>query len=189
VIVERDEGGHIALQIDGKPVWSGNASAEVGALGLLAQPWSSLVVDHYEVTGHAVGSRLSFLYTEGWLGAGEDPAHWMEQQDARFRFGAGAVSRRPDARVKWNFIGQECTLWSPRGPEYGAAEVLLDGVPAGVLDLHSNEPQDSRPAWQRQDLEQGFHALIVQARSGAMPVDSLDVEDPVHREKLVVDER
>ena len=42
--------------------------------------------------------------------------------------GQGAVCRTPGERAKWNFRGRRLRLWSPRGPDYGAVKVWLDGA-------------------------------------------------------------
>jgi len=33
-----------------------------------------------------------------------------------------------DRRVKWNIEGRRFTLWSPRGPEFGKAQVKVDAA-------------------------------------------------------------
>ena len=131
VTVRRQADGATTLALDGKEVWKGSMSASRGAIGLLAEPHSYVSVDRFVVAGRPEPARLAFLYTEGWLGAGENPAHWVEQKDATFRFGAGAVRREEGGRAKWNFLGSSCTLWSPKGPDYGKVEVRLDGDDGG----------------------------------------------------------
>ena len=149
--------------------------ASRGAIGLLAEPHSYVSVDRFVVAGRPEPVRLAFLYTEGWLGAGENPAHWIEQKDATFRFGAGAVRREKGGRAKWNFLGSSCTLWSPKGPDYGKVEVRLDGMTVGTVDLHSAQAQNSQPVFSRSGLSGAFHAVVLEPQSGRWAVDSIEV--------------
>jgi len=142
---------------------------------LFVESHSHLSVDHFAVAGKIAFNTLSFLYTEGWLGAGENPADWVEQKDRTFRFGVGAVRRRDGGQVKWNFAGSGFTLWSPQGPDYGAAEVWLDGALVATVDLHAVQSQPSQPVFRQTGLADAFHTLILQSRRGRLVVDSLDV--------------
>ena len=152
-------------------------SASGGAIGLLAESHSHVSVDRFAIAGKLKPSTLSFLYTEAWLGAGEDPANWVEQRDAAFRFGVGAVRRDDGGRAKWNFMGSGFTLWSPKGPDYGKVEVRLDGVAVVTVDLHSAQGQPSQPVFSKTGLTDTFHAIVLQPQSGRLVVDSLDVSD------------
>jgi hypothetical protein len=149
--------------------------ASGGAIGLMAESHSHVSVDHFVIAGKREPNTLSYLFTEGWLGAGEKPADWDERKDSAFRFGAGAVRRNAGGRVKWNFIGAGFTLWSPKGPDYGNTEVWLDGALAGTVDLHSAQPLPSQPVFRKTGLPETFHAVALQPKSGRLVVDSLDV--------------
>ena len=175
ITVRRQAGGATTLALDGKEVWKGSMGASRGAIGLLAEPHSCVSVSRFAIAGQPEPGTLAFLYTEAWLGAGENPAHWVEQKDAAFRFGAGAV--RPDAggRAKWNFMGSSFTLWSPKGPDYGKVEVRLDGVRVATVDLHSARAQSSQPVFSQKGLSGAFHALVLEPQGGPWAVDSLEV--------------
>ena len=175
VTITRKANGATTLALDGKEVWKGMTKASVGAIGLMAESHSHVSVDRFTVAGKSQQNTLSYLYTEGWLGAGEKPADWDERKDSAFRFGTGAVRREAGGRVKWNFIGAGFTLWSPKGPDYGTTEVWLDGALAATVDLHSAELLPSQPVFRNTGLPDTFHAVALQPKSGRLVVDSLDV--------------
>jgi hypothetical protein len=121
---------------------------------------------------------MSFFWPEALLGAGESLGDWSEVRDAVFRYGSGVVSKGASARAKWNVIGGALTLWSPRGPGYGTAEVRLNGRTAATLDLHADRAVPSQPVWSAPALADGCHTVVVLGKSGRMPVDCLEVTGP-----------
>ena len=178
ITITRRKDGAMALTLDGKQVWNGTTGttgATGGTLGLLAERHSHVSVERFAISGHEQTNTLSFLHTEGWLGAGENPANWAEQKDAGFRFGVGAVHRGDGGRAKWNFLGRGLALWSPRGPDFGTAEVWLDGARIGTVNLHRAESQPSQPVFTKTGLADTFHAVTLKAKSGRLILDSLDV--------------
>ena len=175
ITIGRRTNGATRLALDGKEVWNRATKASDGALGLLAESHSHVSVDRFAVAGMSQPNTLAFLYTEGWLGAGENPANWVERKDPAFRFGAGAVCREVGGRAKWNFLGAGFTLWSPKGPDYGTAEVWLDGETVATVDLHSQQLLPSQPVFRKTGMADSFHAVILQPRTGQLVVDSLDV--------------
>jgi hypothetical protein len=182
--VERSAEGRVTV-LDGERVlWSGILPGEsadaAGALGWWLEPQAHLAVDRFVVRGRSRPLRLTYLGTEALLGAGENPANWQEQRDDRFRRGMGFVSREEGARAKWNVAGRRFTLWSPRGPRFGRVELRLDGVVAGILDLHEARDVASTPVWTglaRSGSVPG-HAVVLRALSGVLPVDVLVAEGP-----------
>jgi hypothetical protein len=68
-------------------------------------------------------------------------------------------------------------LWSPRGPDFGKAEIRVDGRPATVVNLYAEQPTPSQPVWTSQNLRGPFHGVVWQARTGLLPVDCLQVEN------------
>ena len=81
----------------------------------------------------------NFLFSEAVLGAGGSRDDWQELQGAGFRYGLAAVAKAPGARVKWNVEGRQFALWSPRGPQFGKAQVKVDGRVLADLDLHAEQ--------------------------------------------------
>ncbi len=111
------------------------------------------------------------------LGAGENLGNWQEQTGPEYRDGIGLVSKQPQARVKWNVTGTRLTIWSPRGPDFGEAELRVNGQSLAVVNLHTKELEPSRPVWTSPKLRGQYHGVVWQARSGRLPVDCLQVEE------------
>jgi len=177
-LVRRD--GRFALECAGKPLWSGPAAEfegieATGVLGLWVAPNSSLVVDRFQIEGRPKPARMSFLWTEGLLGAGESPADWEERTGPEFRFASGVVSKLAAARVKWNVVGCDLRLWSPRGPDFGSAQLLVDGRAVATLDFHADKPVGSQPVWSMAGMPDTPHAVVLTVASGQVPVDCLEV--------------
>ena len=177
VSIAHQADGATTLALEGKEVWKGLTRAGGGVIGLLADSHSHVFVVRFAISGKWAPSTIPFLYTEAWLGAGEDPAHWLEHRNPAFRFGTGAVRRDDAGRAKWNFMGSGFTLWSPKGPDYGTAEVQLDGAVVATVDLHSAQLKQSQPVFMKTGLADTFHAVILRPKTGRLVVDSLDVSN------------
>lgn len=103
ITVKRRANGATTLALGGKPVWQGTMSAGHGAIGLLAGTNSYLAVEHFKIAGKAAPGGFSYLHREAWLGGGENATNWVEEKDARYRFGIGTVRQDGKGRAKWNF--------------------------------------------------------------------------------------
>ena len=174
------QGDFLVAKANNSTLWTGPLPPPVcdqrtGVLGLQVETNTHLLVEKFLMRGCPKPARLTFGHSEALLGAGEPPAYWTEKQDPAFRFGLGIVARKPGARVKWNVVGQGLQLWSPRGPEFGKAEVRLDGQTVASLDLFAEKFEPSCPVWQSSDLQDAPHAVVLSSTNGHLPVDSLDV--------------
>lgn len=164
------------LDIDGGPAWSGALQQGPGAFGIFAGTHSHVRVSQFLLTGPSAAPGFFFLYTEGLLDAAQCMDDWENVTDTRFRYGIGAVSKADMARAKWNFEGTGVTLYAPRGPDYGAAQVFLDGAPGPLLEFHADAPAPSQPVFVRTGLDGGRHTLALEARQGRFPLDCVEVE-------------
>lgn len=180
--LQRKRDGSLALRGDEKELWTSPPDASVamddpGAIGLWVEPHSHLFVEKFQIDGRPLPAKLSYLGLEALLGAGENLANWQEQSGPEFRYSIGLIAKQPQARVKWNVTGRRLTLWSPRGPEFGEAEILVDGQRATVVNLYAKKPEPSQPVWTSKKLRGSFHGVVWQARTGRLPVDCLQVAD------------
>ena len=180
--VERDADGTMRVDANGRKLWAGAPDVAMtetypGAIGLWVEPHTHLFVEWFRVRGSPLPARLSYLGLEALLGAGESLAHWDERRGPQFRYGVGLVSKQIQARVKWNITGAALTLWSPRGPEFGEAEIRLDGHRAAVVNLHADQAAPSQPVWTAGALRGAYHAVVWQALTGVLPVDCLEVAE------------
>jgi hypothetical protein len=180
VRLDRTPGGQTSLFVDGRALWTGDLPPRRGAgvcpssLGIEVEPHSHLVVGQFAIQGKPLPATINFLFTEAILGAGGSAKDWQELRGPDFRYGLAAVSKNPGARVKWNIEGRQFTLWSPRGPQFGKAQVKVDGRVLGNLDLHAERLTPSQPVWNSPRLKDGCHAVVLAATDGLLVVDSLE---------------
>ncbi|MBI4559550.1 MAG: hypothetical protein HY706_18340 [Candidatus Hydrogenedentes bacterium] len=166
----------LTISINDRPTWSGHVLLVEGPVGILAKPNSRAAVHRFEIAGTRSNGRCSLLFTEGILGAGAAKDSWKNVEGPEFHYGKGAVSTRPSARAKWNFEGTGFTLWAPKGPQYGAAELFVDGNSLGTADFAATGIQASQPLLSRRDLKNAFHALVMVANKDQVPLDTLEIE-------------
>ena len=124
---------------------------------------------------HPLPAVVRAVPLEGLLEAGEPDSAWTKRTSG-FRYGTGYVSSLEGARAKWNFLGRGVRLWSPRGPEWGDAQVVLDGKTVGDISLHADAEQASSVVWANESLPAGPHAVMIVRKDGAMPVDSVEFQ-------------
>ncbi len=140
--LNRRANGEVQLCVNGREIWHGVVAAGAtetypGAIGWWVEPNTTLAVDKFQITGKRLPARVTYLGLDALLGAGERVDCWNEVRSPEFRLGIGWVSQQPNARVKWNVTGTQLTLWSPRGPGFGKAEILLDGKRMAMVNLHA----------------------------------------------------
>jgi len=174
------KGDLLALKANRHVLWNGRLPdgpglERAGVLGWRVETNTHLRVEQFRLRGEPRPAWVTFGHLEALLGAAEAPANWEVRQGPAYRFGIGAVSRKPGARAKWNFLGSEARLWLPRGPEFGQVELRLDGVPVAMLDLHAEAAVPSSVIWQSPNLPEDYHALVLTSKGGRLPLDSLDV--------------
>ena len=179
--VQVEAAGQTRVQLDGRQIWQGALPPAQGVPGLLASSYTTVTVNRFAVGGEILRRGLTLLYTDALLQGAQSDGDWNElsgDAGASFRFGVGEISKPEFAhpRIKWNFIGTACTLWGPTGPQYGWAEVLLDGKPAGRVDFHSEKLGNARALLRLGNLPPGYHAVVLRGHDRPIPLDSADVE-------------
>jgi hypothetical protein len=177
--LDRKPGGETSLFVDDRALWAGEISHRratgLSVTGIAVESHSHLVVEQFSIQGKPQPAVINFLYSEAILGAGGSRDDWQELRGPEFRYGLAALSRAPGARVKWNVEGRLFTLWSPRGPQFGQAQVKVDGRVLANLDLHADRLTHSQPVWQSPRLKDGPHAVVLAATDGMLVVDSMEV--------------
>ena len=168
--------GNTIITIDKQMLWQGLiAGANSGTIGLLVGKNSYAKVEKFTISGEARPAVLTYLHTEGLLGAGQGFVGWQEIKSSQFRFQHGAICENQNGRIKWNFSGTGFSLWQPKGPDYGKIEVFVDGKSAGVIDLFHSDLIASQPVISVKELKEGFHTVVLKSLSGRLVADSLDV--------------
>ena len=172
LIKQAPEGAEVT--ICGVRVWTGDCHARTGRVEVVAEAGSIVRVHRFVVAGGMRPTEDDWLATEALMGAAAPPREWTEVRASRFRFGIGYETSLQGARAKWNVVGSRFTLWSPRDPAYGEADVLLDGVRVSSLMLRAEAPEPSAPL-AAFSARHGRHAITLIARSGVVPCDCLAV--------------
>ena len=174
VEIDAEQNGPMRVAIDQKIRWTGNVSLAEGQIGLLVDPFTNLSVSRFEISGRLRPAIVPWLYIEALTGAGVRLSDWDVVRSPLYRFGIGAVGKTPGGRVKWNFRGRSFLLWSPKGPQFGRCELLIDGRKAAELDFHSDREQRSWTVYDSADVGDGYHAVVLHSIAGRLPVDALD---------------
>ena len=168
-----------SITVDGMAIWSGKTPSTAPApLALLLAPASNLEVLRFEVAGKPQPAKHLWLASEAISGAGIAEGTYTRAVGADWHAGSGAVCRSPFERAKWNFRGKGFRLWMPTGLEYGKVTVLLDGVPAGVIDLHAQTPGASSVVLERSNLAGTYHAVTLKSDNHPLPLDCLEAIQP-----------
>jgi hypothetical protein len=179
VELDRERGGETTLFVDDRALWKGEMSPRratgLSVLGIAVEPHSHLVAERFSIQGKPQPSVINFLFNHAILGAGGSRDDWQELRGPEFRYGLAALSKAPGARVKWNVEGRQFTLWSPRGPQFGKAQLKVDGLAVATLDLHADRLTPSQPVWQSSRLKDAPHAIVLTATDGLLVVDSMEV--------------
>ncbi len=163
------------VTLGGESVYEGALPTGPGVCALLLGPSSHAKVETLRVTGDFQPAKARYLYVEALLGAAQNMADWEVVKDDAFLYGEGAVSKSAGVEAKWNFEGEAFVLYAPKGPDYGKAEVWIDGVSLGVVDFNAPAPQASAPRLTWSDLQGNYHALKLRAVEGRIPLDALEV--------------
>ncbi len=167
--------GAIRIIYNSRLLWAGVFPHQQGFVGWALQPRSHLECLRFRVDGEPIRLAQELLYTDAILGAGQSERQWSTVTDSLFRWGSGAVSTGASSAAKWNFYGTGCTLYCPRGPQYGRMLIYMDGQPAGSVDLQANAPVASQAVFRRLGMKPGHHALWLSAAEKPVPIDTLQV--------------
>jgi hypothetical protein len=177
--LDRKPGGETCLLVDDRALWTGEIPPRRGTglsvLGIAVESHSHLVVEQFAIQGKPQSAVINFLFSEAILGAGGSRDDWQELHGPECRYGLAVLSKALGARVKWNVEGRQFTIWSPRGPQFGKAQVKVDGHVLANLDLHTDRLIPSQPVWRSTRLKDGPHAVALTATDGLLVVDSIEV--------------
>ncbi len=167
--------GTTQLVLDGKEVWSGELPVRAGMIGWLLKPVSECEIMQMTISPNPSGGAMNLLYTEALLGGGAGLQSAKSVTDTHFRYGVGALYvENEEGRAKWNFTGRGFKLYSPNLPEGGDVELMLDGKVIGKY-RYGGTAKPSSVVFQKDNLTDGPHALVMRSLSGLLVVDSLEV--------------
>ena len=72
-----------------------------------------------------------------------------------------AASSQPLATIVFSFVGSGVKWIGARGPKHGIAEIRLDDVPQGSIDLYTPQGLAQQTLWEKRDLPRGEHRLTI----------------------------
>ena len=167
------------LTLNMAEVYTGPLPVIGGTVGVQVIPGDNAEFSTFKVTTNASTDALPgkfWLPEEGLLGAaqGDDETRWRKREDPAFKYGYGYESRQPHVRAKWNVVCSGITVWSPKLPGLGTAEILLDGNIVAEVDLASDAPIASAPIFTSGHLPRAGHAVVMRPKSGFIVIDTIE---------------
>lgn len=109
------------------------------------------------------------------------PSSWTASSKSSFWGGTSRVGTRIGQRANLTFSGNGVAWYASKGPTYGKAEVFIDGVSKGKIDLYAGSPAYKKALYKIEGLAWGTHkisiAVLGQKSSSAsgtsVPLDAL----------------
>ncbi|MCX6227433.1 MAG: hypothetical protein NTV01_22315, partial [Bacteroidia bacterium] len=165
------------ISIDNKVLWQGSLNnSDYGSCGLFAMKRSGIDVRSFIVSGRNHPGFMNWLYTEGLSNSGSDIKDWeIFENSPWFTYGIGAVSKIDTALAKWSFTGSGFDLYCPKMPALGKAEIIVNGIITGEIDLHSDTPGKSVVVYSMRGLTPIKNAIIIKGKHGKISLDCLRV--------------
>ena len=125
----------------------------------IASGGSLVAVDGFEVT--YTGTRFqehdpAIIYGAGWI-----PHNW----DKTYNEGDTAETNTPGAQATISFMGSGFRWIGARGPQTGIAQVWLDGVPVGEIDMYSPTEGPQHAVYSVENLPAGTHTVAIQVET------------------------
>jgi hypothetical protein len=145
---------------------------------------SRIVVDALDVRSRIEDTNRSINYTGSWTIENADKA-WSGTS-ANVGSGTAAYAVTAGAQAQFTFTGTSVAWIGYRGPLAGIAEVWLDGVSTGQIDLYSATEQVRAVVFAAANLTPGSHTLRIDVTGQRNPaavnavvlVDAFDVTLP-----------
>ena len=164
----------LLLRVDDAGLWQGRIPSRCGRIGVLGESGSIVRVERFLVEGQPQTAPIFLLPTEATMGSGASRHDWHLEEAPHYRFGFGCRSVCEGATAKWNYRGRGFRLWSPRGPEFGSARLIVDGMDRGLIELSAPSWEPSAVVAEDSALASGFHAVKVIADEGTVVCDTLE---------------
>ena len=138
---------------------------------------SNVVVDALDVRGRVEDQDPSIAWTSGWL-RGNGSRDWSGSAP-NTAGGTAALTRTAGQQATFSFKGTGASWIGLRGPSYGIARVLVDGVLAATVDTYAATEEVQAVLYTAAGLSDGAHTLTVEATGdrNAASIDALVVVD------------
>jgi hypothetical protein len=138
---------------------------------------ANVVIDAFDVRGRVEDQDPSIAWTSGWL-RGNGSRDWSGTAP-NTAGGTAALTRTAGERATVSFTGTGVSWIGLRGPSYGIARVLVDGVLAATVDTYAATEEVQAVVYTASGLSDGAHTLTVEVAGERNPasIDSLIVVD------------
>jgi hypothetical protein len=138
---------------------------------------SNVVVDALDVRGRVEDQDPSVAWTNGWL-RGNGSKDWSGTTP-NTAGGTAALTRTAGEQATVRFTGTGVSWIGLRGPSYGIARVLVDGVLAATVDTYAATEEVQAVVYTAAGLSDGAHTLTIEVTGdrNAASIDSLVVVD------------
>jgi hypothetical protein len=158
---------------------AGTHTLSIGPTGdkRAAATGSNVVIDALDVRGRVEDQDPSIAWTSGWL-RGNGSRDWSGSAP-NTAGGTAALTRTAGEQATVSFEGTGVSWIGLRGPSYGIARVLVDGVLAATVDTYAAADEVQAVLYTATGLSNGAHTLTVEATGGRNPasIDALIVVD------------
>ncbi len=74
-----------------------------------------------------------------------------------------------ELRIHLYFSGVGVTWYGTEGPDYGTADVWLDGAYQGEIDLYEPTQQEDRELWSDTSLDNDYHHVLIERTGDKNP--------------------
>lgn len=173
--IDQSATGEIAVRCAERELWCGSVAVTVGPCGWLVEADSHVMVERFELAGEPVPWLARWHVFDAFLATGVTEEDWERSADAVSPGGEVACARNAGGRLKWNFTGTGVRWWAPRGPGLARVRIKVDGDVRGEVDLGAASPQAAGLAFACDGLDDGHHALVIEAIEGRLATGGLEV--------------
>lgn len=167
--------GKYQLLINGVNIWKGILSGNPGITGILLDPHSYLFASQMIVDGRQIKGSVTYGFYQALVNSGNQVSEWTFKNDSLFLYGNGAESKKASSCAKWNFDGKGFEIFSPKGPDYGAVNIYLDGKLLQNLSLKSPQEVKSSSIFKSKEFKMGSHAVYIESLDGLLPLDCIEI--------------
>jgi hypothetical protein len=163
---------YFTLKIQDQAFGPYNLDAKLGRIELLPQINTVIEVFKFQINSQPKVQPIIYLASEAITGAACKSTDWKKTYHSLFKYKEGYISDKNSARAKWNVIGSEFSIISPKHPKLGKATLIVDGNKITELNFYTTKAQKSTEIYTF-SAPYGKHAIILEKKEGIIVIDCL----------------
>ena len=108
--------------------------------------------------------------------------NWRQKRGEQYSALTETITSENGSRVSMRFVGRGIRLVGSQGPDYGSAQVLIDGEFRETISLESDKLRNMQKLYELRGLDPGLHTVEIRThsedteqRSGVVAIDAFDV--------------